>query len=173
MDRTVRVELLELARCSIRSAFTGEPLSIPDTNMRRGAFVTLRIGGELRGCIGYLEPVAPLFEQIAMLARDAAFKDHRFDPLTAKELELCRIEISLLSHPVPILSTDDFVMGEHGIIMSVGNRRAVFLPQVAEETGWSKDELLSALGRKAGLPPDAWKAPDASFSVFTAEVFSE
>lgn len=173
MDRSLRLKLLELARSSIKSAFTGEQLSIPDTNMRHGAFVTLRIGGELRGCIGYLEPVAPLYRQISILARDAAFRDYRFEPLSAEELERCKIEISLLSHPVPILSIDGFELGRHGIIMSKGNRRAVFLPQVAEETGWTKDELLSALSRKAGLPSDAWKAPDASFSVFTAEVFSE
>ncbi len=173
MDRDLQVELLALARKSIESYFDGTELLLPDTDLWRGAFVTLRKNGDLRGCIGYLEPVAPLYRQIFMLARDAAFNDIRFNPLTKDELTSCKIEISILTPPVFILSLEDFILSKHGIVMEKGGRRAIFLPQVAEETGWSKSELLSALSRKAGLFSDAWKAPDASFKVFEVESFEE
>ncbi len=173
MDKRRQEELLRIARDSIRSAFTGERLDLIPSGEEYGAFVTLRKQGELRGCIGYLEPVCPLEEQIARLARSAAFDDYRFPRLGEQELSLCTVEISLLSHPRPIASVEEFLPGEHGVILTVGSHRSVFLPQVATETGWNREELLGALARKAGLPAEAWKSPEAEFEVFTAEVFSE
>lgn len=173
MNRERQRELLKIARDAIRAEFTGERLKISPSSEEFGAFVTLRKQGELRGCIGYMVPICPLNEQVARLACSAAFEDYRFPRLEESELSLCTIEISLLSPPRRISSVDEFMLGTQGIIMTAAGRRAVFLPQVAEETGWSKEELLAALSRKAGLAADAWKSFSATFDVFTAEVFSE
>lgn len=173
MDEARRQELLRIARSSIEVAFEGKALQVLPTDERYGAFVTLNKNGELCGCIGYLVPISPLNEQIALLAREAAFGDYRFSPLTKEELPLCTIEISIMSEPVTIASYEEFIPKKHGIIITLDEHRAVFLPQVADETGWNREEMLSALAQKAGLPPDAWKRPEASFEIFTAEVFSE
>lgn len=167
-------ELLRIARDSISATFRGRKYHAADDGTENhGAFVTIRLGGSLRGCIGFMEGIGPLGQMVADLAREAAFSDPRFPPLTEEELERCTLEVSLLTEPEPIPSPSAFVPGRDGIHMSVGARRAVFLPQVAEETGWTREEMLAALSRKAGLPPDAWKRPDARFMVFRAEVFDE
>ncbi len=168
-----RERMLGIARSAIESAFTGESTTIPETDIYRGAFVTLHKNNTLRGCIGYLEGVAPLYRQIFLLSREAAFNDYRFPPLEKEELPLISIEISVLTVPERITDLNDFHLGKDGIIMSLGPRRAVFLPQVADETGWNKSQMLTALSRKAGLPPDAWHNPEAVFMTFQAEVFSE
>lgn len=173
LDETTGKDLIRIARLSIESAFTKEAVDIPHTNMRFGAFVTLRENGDLRGCIGYMQPIAPLYRQIFMLAHEAAFNDYRFMPLEKTEVEKCRIAISVLSPFQKIGSLEEFRLGEHGILMEAGHSRAVFLPQVAIETGWTKEELLAALSKKAGLADDTWKREVASFYVFTAEVFEE
>ena len=169
----IRNTLLRIARRSLETAFSHEVYTVPEINMMRGAFVTLRKNRELRGCIGFLEGIMPLSDEIFTLARDAAFRDYRFSPLEESELAEITIEISVLSIPEKIPSPEDFLPGRDGIILSVSGRRAVFLPQVADETGWGRQEMLSALSRKAGLPPDAWKMEDAVFMTFTAEVFGE
>lgn len=173
LNDEIRNTLLKIARRSLETAFSHEVYTVPEINMMRGAFVTLRKNGELRGCIGFLEGIMPLSDEVFTLARDAAFKDYRFPPLSESELAEITIEISVLSVPEEIPSPEDFLPGRDGIILSVSGRRAVFLPQVADETGWGREEMLSALSRKAGLPPDAWKRDDAVFMTFTAEVFDE
>ena len=169
MRKERQKELLSIARRSI----AGEDMKTTDRGERYGAFVTIRKHGNLRGCIGYLEAIADLESEIALLSREAAFSDPRFPPLSADELKECTIEISLLTKPERIGGPGDFVLHRDGIIISLYGRRAVFLPQVADETGWSKDEMLSALSEKAGLPHDAWKDSNAVFHTFQAEVFSE
>ena len=171
-DIDERRKLLKIARDSPESAFSGRALDIPDTSRMQGAFVTLTEAGHLRGCIGYMAGIRPLYEQIAELAREAAFSDYRFPPLRAEELPLITIGISLLTAPEPIDSADSFRIGTDGIIMEKSGRRAVFLPQVALETGWTKEEMLSALSEKAGLRSDDWQE-GASFMTFQAEEFSE
>ncbi len=171
-DTEERRKLLKIARDSLECAFSGRTADTPGTNRKQGAFVTLTENGNLRGCIGYLTGISPLYDQIAELARDAAFKDYRFPPLREEELPLITIGISLLTVPEPIDSADSFRIGTDGIIMEKAGRRAVFLPQVALETGWTKEEMLSALSEKAGLRGDDWKE-GASFMTFQAEVFSE
>lgn len=167
-------QLLMIARESIREAFNGRKVSIQDDDTENnGAFVTLKINNDLRGCIGFMEGIEPLNQMIADLAREAAFSDPRFPPLSPVELDECTISISLLTKPEKIRTLDEFVPGRDGIYMTVGTRRSVFLPQVAEETGWTKEEMLSALSRKAGLPSDSWKREDAEFRTFRAEVFDE
>ncbi len=174
MEKDLRKVLLRTARESINSAFSGKVCRYPEVDRENhGAFVTLRKGGDLRGCIGYLAGIGTLSSMIAELARSAAFTDPRFPPLEPDELDECTIEISLLTEPEMIESLDDFVLSRDGIYMILGQRRAVFLPQVADETGWTKEEMLSALAMKAGLMEDAWKDPDAEFLTFQAEVFDE
>jgi len=140
----------------------------------RGVFVTIHKSGMLRGCIGNILPREPLWQAVRNMAIESAFHDTRFPPLDASELNKIDIEISVLSIPEKIKDADEIRLGEHGVIVNCYGRSGVFLPQVATETGWSKEEFLRHLcADKAGLPPDAWKDPQTDLLVFTAEVFSE
>jgi len=115
-----------------------------------------------------------LVETVHDMAVAASSQDPRFSPVTPAELKDIDVEISVLSKPRKVKDASEIVLGKHGVIVSSGNRQGVFLPQVADETGWSKEEFLSELcSQKAGLPPDAWKDPNVSLYVFTADVFSE
>lgn len=135
-------------------------------------FVTLKIAGSLRGCIGSLEPVAPLFQSVHDNAVNAAMRDPRFPPLSKSELKAVHIDISVLSPIEPIGEPDDFLLGEHGIILEKGRYRSVFLPEVAEEQGWSREDTFMQLCLKAGLPPDAWRQ-DCRFKVFSSFLIAE
>ncbi len=151
-------------------------LGVPDAPVwyrSRAVFVTLKRGRRLRGCIGHVLPVRPLWQDIRDSAIAAAVRDPRFPPVSREELDALRIEVSVLTRPVPVDGPEGFVPGRHGVILEVGGRRAVFLPQVAAERGWDRETTLSHLARKAGLPPDAWRRPDARFRVFEAQVFGE
>ncbi|MBK5201446.1 MAG: AmmeMemoRadiSam system protein A [Spirochaetaceae bacterium] len=138
----------------------------------RGAFVTLKKKGHLRGCIGYIIAIKPLYKQIADLSLEAAYQDPRFPKLKKEEFPFIDIEISILSVPKEIKDLSEFQLSRDGIFLIVGSNRSVFLPQVADETGWSKEELLRALSQKAGLYPDEYKREYAKYLTFTAEVFS-
>jgi AmmeMemoRadiSam system protein A len=109
------------------------------------------------------------------MAVAAASDDPRFGPVSAGELKDIEVEISVLSRPRAVRSAEEIELGKHGVIVSKGNfQRGVFLPQVATETGWSKDRFLAELcSQKAGLPPDSWKDPSCKLEVFTADVFGE
>jgi len=139
----------------------------------RGAFVTLKKHGTLRGCIGYILPREPLYVAVQENAVNAACRDSRFPRVKPEELDDIQIEISALSPPRAVESYEDIQIGTHGILLRKGGAQAVFLPQVAPEQGWGLQETLRQLSLKAGLPRDAWKDPDTRFSVFTAEVFEE
>ncbi|MBN1556950.1 MAG: AmmeMemoRadiSam system protein A [Lentisphaerae bacterium] len=130
-------------------------------------FVTLTEGGALRGCIGSLAPQAPLYRSVHDNALNAALRDPRFAPVRPAELPGLKVAISVLGPIEPIESPDAFVLGEHGIILEKGIYRAVYLPEVAPEQGWSKEETLASLSMKAGLPPDAWQA-GCRFKVFSS-----
>ena len=143
----------------------------PRSRVPSGAFVTLKKHGDLRGCIGHIEPVEALYRAVVDNAVSAALRDHRFQPVTEAELSGLEVEVSVLSPLSPIASCQDFVVGEQGIVLSRGNRRAVYLPEVATEQGWSREETLAHLSRKAGLPADAWRE-GASFRVFTSQKYS-
>jgi len=140
-----------------------------------GAFVTLHKGGQLRGCIGNIIGQKPLYLTVRDMAIAAASSDPRFRPVSKAELPDLEIEISVLSKPWKAKSADEIQMGVHGVIVSRGwMQRGVFLPQVATETGWNREEFLSQLcAQKAGLPADAWKDPKTTLEIFTATVFSE
>ena len=174
--------LLALARRTIELSLEGkrpddpgdlvvEPT--PAMKQKMGGFVTLSIGGELRGCIGEIFPQRALADVVIDHAYDSAFKDPRFPPLAAKELPKVRIEISALTPPVPVASYEDIVIGRHGMVIELAGRSAVFLPQVAPEQGWDLATTLTYLSRKAGLPGNAWQDPRAKFTVFEAVVFHE
>ena len=140
-----------------------------------GAFVTIHKNKALRGCIGNIVTDKPLYQTVRDMAIAAATQDPRFKPLTKEELSDIEVEISVLSKPERIKSIDEIQMGVHGVIVHQGPlHHGIFLPQVATETGWSKEEFLSQLcAQKAGLPPDAWKDPRTVIEIFSAQVFSE
>lgn len=171
-------ELLRIARASIEAALGGQDLPKPVVQSKTfeeptGVFVTLKIGGELRGCIGYIEPRLPLVEAVKEVAQRAAFADPRFPPMTQKELEEADIEISVLSPVKRISNVNEIEVGKHGLIIEMGNHRGLLLPQVAVEHGWDRDTFLRYVCLKAGLPESAWTHPQALLSTFTTTNFSE
>ncbi len=178
-----RKRLLQIAQDTVKKYVeTGEVLAFQETDRRlhkeEGAFVTLRKGGALRGCIGQIIPRGPLFLTVRDMAISAAAKDPRFPPVDKSELNDLEVEVSVLSIPRLIRNVDDIQLGLHGVILSHrldGHlAHGVFLPQVATETGWTKEEFLSQLcSQKAELPPECWKDPTTTIEIFTADVFSE
>jgi AmmeMemoRadiSam system protein B/AmmeMemoRadiSam system protein A len=143
----------------------------PQLKEPSGAFVTLKRDGRLRGCIGTIGSSKPLYQAVLENGVNAAVNDRRFHPVAPQELEALEVEVSVLSPPAPIASPGQFRVGEHGIILEKDGRRAVFLPEVAVEQGWGREETLSHLARKAGLAPDAW-ANGARFEVFTSSRYA-
>jgi MEMO1 family protein len=142
--------------------------------IKQGAFVTLRKQGDLRGCIGHIIPMEALSDTIIDMAIASSTEDPRFRRVTPSEMKDIDIEISVLSIPRRAKSADEIEMGKHGVIVSRGMRKGVFLPQVADETGWDKVTFLQHLcADKAGLPKDAWKDKDTQIDIFTAQVFEE
>jgi AmmeMemoRadiSam system protein A len=174
-SRDERAILLKLAHASIESAFEDRnlPLNPPTAHLaeKRGAFTTLYRSGELRGCVGYVFPVASLYQTIAETARSAAFEDTRFPPLTAEELPHLEIHLSVLSLLQPI-DAEEVVVGRHGLLVSLNARRGLLLPQVPVEHGWDRETFLEQTCRKAGLPLDAWRH-GAALEAFTAELFGD
>ena len=170
---------MRIARNSIETFVkTGKAPDIKTTDVRikeiEGAFVTITKHGALRGCIGNIIGQKPLYETVRDMAVAAASLDPRFTPLSVAELKDINIEISVLSQPRRVKDASEIQLGKHGVIVSQNGHQGVFLPQVANETGWSKEEFLSQLcSQKAGLPSDAWKDPNTALYVFSANVFSE
>ena len=179
LNNIQRKRLLEIARSSIETYLkTGKSLQVDETEplflKNMGAFVTLNEAGELRGCIGNLIGTEALYLTVRDMAVQAATGDPRFSPLELSELKNISIEISVLSPMEKIDNPDKIELGKHGVLVRQGYRSGVFLPHVATETGWSKDEFMSNLcAHKAGLPADAWKDRSTEIYIFTAEVFSE
>ncbi len=175
-----KTSLLEVARRVVEMAVKGEPVSEftsedPVFNEKRGCFVTMHNHGHLRGCIGNFQSSQGLLKTVRDMAI-ASTQDHRFrmNPVTVNELAEIDLEISVLS---PLVKTDDplsLELGVHGIYIIKGNNSGCFLPQVATETGWSKEEFLTrCCADKAFLSPDAWKEADTDVLLFTADVFGE
>lgn len=157
-------------------------IDVPESFREKGGvFVTLKIypNGDLRGCIGYPEPVAPLEEALTDSAVSAATRDPRFYPVGEKELPLLVVDVSLLTPPEPIVVSDPkellkkVVVGEDGLIAERGRFRGLLLPQVPVELGWGVQEFLMQTCVKAGMDPGGWKDPKTKFYKFQAEVFSE
>ena len=173
--------LLWLARETVRRLLAGRSLPDPEAEGRKlsdklkqdfGVFVTLKEHGDLRGCIGSIMPVEPLWKGVIRNAVNAAIHDPRFPAMTAAEEPLVDIEISVLSPPKEVDGPQDIVLGRDGVLLTKGSSRAVFLPQVAPEQEWDLETMLTHLSMKAGLPGGAWKA-GTTFEVFQAHVFGE
>jgi len=169
--------LLRLARRTVQQFVETETVPLPRGGSAlldepSGVFVTLRKHGELRGCIGRIQADLPLRLAVARTAISAATQDPRFFSVQPGELEDLEFEISILSPPKRVGSADDIVPHRDGVILTKGDRSAVFLPQVWDEFEWEKDEFLDQLCRKAGLPLGCWRS-DTEFLTFQADVFSE
>lgn len=179
LDSGQRKRLLEIARNSLQEYLkTGKRMTLkeddPLLKKELGAFVTLHERGQLRGCIGNIVGRQPLYLTIRDMAIEAGVGDPRFSPLKSDELKDIEIEISVLTPLERVESADKIQMGIHGVMVKKGFNSGVFLPQVATETGWSREEFLSYLCQhKAGISPDAWKDKSTELYVFTAEVFQE
>jgi AmmeMemoRadiSam system protein A len=175
-----RKTLLQIARDSIAAVLEGRRLELDesqyDETLRQpsGAFVTLTThGGDLRGCIGSIVPVAPLYQAVASSAVSAAFRDPRFNPLRAGELGNIELEISVMGPIVPVKDPDEIKVGRDGLIISKGPYAGLLLPQVATDWNWDRDTFLSQTCVKAGLPPGAWRSSGTKIERFSAEVFGE
>ncbi|MBU2592086.1 MAG: AmmeMemoRadiSam system protein B [Patescibacteria group bacterium] len=172
--------LLKIARETLESYLKDKTkpkyeIDDPKLNEKLGAFVTLTKNGQLRGCIGEFSPSEdPLWQVVQSRVIDAAVNDHRFSAVGFEELKEIEIEISVLSKPEKISDWRKIEMGKHGVVLRQGLNGGTFLPQVAAETGWDREEFLSQLcSQKAGLLSDCYKNPKTEIMVYTAEVFSE
>ncbi|MFO7735932.1 MAG: AmmeMemoRadiSam system protein A [bacterium] len=175
-----RKKLLSLARESIMEKFTGiAPPSYenlkknPSVQSKNGVFVTLKKNKDLRGCIGTVVNTIPLFDSVRYMAKESAFRDPRFPPVSREEVDDIVIELSLLSIPEKTDGPENIKLGEHGIILKKNERQSLFLPQVATEQCWDLETTLTHLSLKAGLSGDAWKSSDCTFKVFRAFYFNE
>ncbi len=176
LDEAEQRLLLRLARDSIQAAVQGSrppetPSLTPALLEPRGAFVTLRKDGQLRGCIGHVRAEAPLHQTVRECAISAAFRDPRFAPLDARELPGLHIEISVLS-PLRAVRPEEIEVGRDGLMVSKGFQRGLLLPQVAVEWKWDRTRFLEETCRKAGLPADCWQR-GATVEAFTAQIFDE
>ncbi len=172
--------LLSIARKSLECCVRGAPVPAPESSEltdalceKRGAFVTLSAGGALRGCIGYVEPVEPLWRAVMANAEHAALYDNRFTPVTPDELDAIHIEISAMSPLRCIEELSEIEIGTHGLMITRDACRGLLLPQVATEYGWTCEEFLCHTCRKAGLPAHAWNDSSCRIEIFSAEVFGE
>lgn len=184
LDDAARKSLLQRARraiaCAIGIADSVAPVpdAIPNPHslipgdFKAGAFVTLRINGSLRGCIGYPEPELPLVDVVDRCAVSAALSDPRFPPLRADEWSDIDVELSILGAIERVGDIAEVAVGQHGLIVEFGRRRGLLLPQVAVEWSWNAAEFAAQTCIKAGLPGDAWQKGAKLFK-FEAEVFGE
>ena len=169
-------QLITLARDSIREQF--DPNFKLDLEHYKenfstagGIFVTLTIQKQLRGCIGRIVSDEPIYLTVYNMAKQAAFYDHRFLPLTKEEFDTVIIEVSVLSSLEQVASISEIQLGKHGVMLRYKQYSSVFLPKVAVDQGWSLVDLVNHLAIKAGL--DMTLIQEASYYVFTADVFSE
>ena len=170
-------ELLQVARKSVEAAVRERKIYQPSTTSAvlqqdRGAFVTLKINGELRGCIGYMAPLKSLIDTVRDVAALAALRDPRFPPVTSLEVTNLQYEISVLSPLQRVHDVKDIRVGQHGLMLINGQNEGVLLPQVPVEQGWDRKTFLEETARKAGLPASAWKDESTDIFEFTALVFS-
>lgn len=180
MPEEDRKMLLKLTRDAVRATVSGSPRpASPEAKgvlgEQRGCFVTLTNRGALRGCIGTFHPDKPLAEQIVEMA-SAAARDPRFtyNPITPGEVSGLTVQVSVLSELTEIDNPLDIELGVHGIYIVRGFSGGCFLPEVATETGWSKEQFLSqCCSGKAGMDPNAWRDGSAKVYTFTSEKFSE
>jgi AmmeMemoRadiSam system protein A len=171
-ERTI---LLRLAHDSISFTLEKREISFDPLTTHfaepRGAFTSLYLRGDLRGCVGYVLPTSSVYRAVAETARAAAFDDNRFRPVTREEAPHLEIELSILTPPLSI-SVEEIEIGRHGLLISQHGRRGLLLPQVPIEHKWDRITFLEQTCRKAGLPGDAWQK-GAGIQAFTAEIFGD
>jgi len=176
--------LVEIAKNTIKKWLTKEPKDISPEIAKKfseklGVFVTLKINGELRGCIGFTEPRFPLIDGIQRAALLAAFQDPRFPPLREEEIERLKVEVSVLTKPslLFVKKPEDYLniikIGRDGLIMEHRGYSGLLLPQVPVEEKWNAKEFLDYTCLKAGVPPHSWKEPGCKIYSFQAQVFNE
>ncbi len=172
-------ELLKLARKSVETAVgQGKLYAAPAPNydallLDRGAFVTLKKNGQLRGCIGYVAPISPLYQTVRDVAAYAAVRDTRFSPVRSAELADLEYEVSVLSPMRRVLDLKQIQIGKHGLLVKKGNYEGVLLPQVPVEQRWDRKTYLEEICYKAGLPRNCTQDPDTDLFMFTALVFGD
>jgi len=171
--------LLSAARESIGSLYNKTKIPIvdyklyPNLKLNAGAFVTLKIRNDLRGCIGFITSEQPLFETVCEVAKHAAVEDPRFPPLSQRELNSIDIEISVLSPLKKISEYNEIEIGTHGLLVEEGFNRGLLLPQVATENNYTVQQFLSSICMKAGLASDLWQRKKLNLKVFTALILNE
>ena len=175
-----RKALIQIARDSIAAVLEGRKIELDperfDDELRRpsGAFVTLTTpAGDLRGCIGSIAPVAPLYQAVSSSAVSAALRDPRFHPVRREEFNTLGIEISVMGPIERVEDVAEIEVGRDGLIISRGSYAGLLLPQVPVEWGWDRETFLSQTCAKAGLPSDAWRSPGTRIERFSAEVFGD
>lgn len=179
LNKEQQVNLLKLARHTIADSLGLDAggavteFTDPVFSEKCGAFVTLHIHGNLRGCIGYIEGIKNIPDTIKEMALSSAFRDPRFRPLTKTEYGDIDIEVSVLSPIEKVDDINDIKVGRDGLIITKGYNRGLLLPQVPVEQGWDRDTFLTHTCYKAGLPGDAWKKGGVLIEKFSAQVFSE
>jgi len=178
LAKSEKIHLVQLARRAIERRLSGqsafwETTPFEKLKQQAGAFVTLHLGGELRGCIGRVEAKESLERVVQGLAVAAATQDFRFSSVTQADLPLLEIEISVLSPLTTISGVEEIQVGKHGLVVRKGKQSGLLLPQVASDHGWDGPTFLSQTCLKAGLPRDYWKSGELEIRVFSAEVFSE
>lgn len=170
--------LLRIARTTIERRAQG--LEIPSFQVTSGilkeelgVFVTIHKEGALRGCIGFIQGVKPLFQAVEEMAAAAAFQDPRFPPVSTEELASLKVEVSVLTPLRRVRELSEIEVGNHGLYIVRGANAGLLLPQVAAEYGWDRTTFLQQTCLKAGLPPEAWQDPQTEIHIFSADIFSE
>jgi AmmeMemoRadiSam system protein A len=170
--------LLNLARTALDSYLTKKTAPVFDPPSgelveKKGAFVSLHHGDELRGCIGQLQPDCELYKIVQHCVVSAAVEDMRFFPVAKEEVSELNIEISVLTPFRRIHNIEEIEVGKHGLYIVQGGYRGLLLPQVATQYGWDRTTFLQQTCRKSGLPESAWQDPRTIIQTFEAEVFSD
>ena len=169
-DREALREIaVEAVRRAVAKRDPAETAGAGSLAAMRGVFVSIYVGGRLRGCLGRPRPERALAETVAEMAAAAAIEDDRFEPVAPDEIPRLRVEISVLSEPTPVSGPDEIVVGRDGVVVEAGDRVGLLLPQVATRCRLSAAAFLAEAARKAGLPPDGWRR--AAVARFTAEAF--
>ena len=176
LSKDDKATLYAIARTAIENSLAGNnPPSGEVTSdilrEKRGAFVSLHLHGNLRGCIGYIHPTKPLYKTVRDMAIAAALQDPRFDPVTQQELEELEIEISVLTPMTKIEHIQEIEIGKHGLYIVNGPYHGLLLPQVATSYAWNKKTFLEHTCEKAGLPKSAWMDQDTEIYIFSADIF--
>jgi AmmeMemoRadiSam system protein B/AmmeMemoRadiSam system protein A len=171
-------ELLRIARTTIENHVAGKkvPKFLPLTeqlNNEYGVFVTLKKNEDLRGCIGYIQGIEPLYHAVSDMAIAASTEDPRFTPVTTSELKDISIEITVMTPLRKITDISEIIVGKHGLVIKNGYNQGLLLPQVATEEGWNRQTFLEKTCWKAGLPDDTWKDKNTEIYIFSGTVFGE